>query len=96
MPPLLRPALLIALLGVAACDEVAVANDPVARAELRATKSCIAAVENETGVSGASINTTIPIIEVNQYIVNVPNAPYWTCITNDEGQAQTITQNQRG
>ncbi|QFT60137.1 hypothetical protein FIU94_15005 [Sulfitobacter sp. THAF37] len=96
MPTLLRPALIIALLGVAACDEVAVANDPVARAELRATKSCIAAVENETGVSGATINTTIPIIELNQYIVNVPNAPYWTCTTNDQGQALTITQNQRG
>lgn len=96
MPRLLCPALFLSILGLAACDEIAVANDPVARAELRATKSCIAAVENETGVSGATINTTIPIVEVNQYIVNVPNAPYWTCFTNEEGQAQSIVENRRG
>lgn len=96
MPRFLRPALFLSILGLAACDEIAVANDPVARAELRATKSCIAAVENETGVSGATINTTIPIVEVNQYIVNVPNAPYWTCFTNEEGQAQSIVENRRG
>jgi hypothetical protein len=96
MPSFLRATLIVSVLGLAACDEAAVINDPVARAELRATKSCVAAVENETGASGVAINTTIPIIELNQYIVNVPNAPYWTCLTNDEGQAQTIVQNQRG
>tara|TARA_R110002124_G_scaffold165414_1_gene332756 strand:- start:14 stop:304 length:291 start_codon:yes stop_codon:yes gene_type:complete len=96
MPHFLRATLFLSVLGVAACDEVAVANDPVARAELRATKSCIAAVENETGAAGVAMNTTIPVIETNQYIVDVPNAPYWTCLTNDEGQAVTLVQNRRG
>lgn len=96
MPSLFRPALILCLMGVAACEDVAVANDPVARAELRASRSCVAAVENETGVSGATINTTIPIIEINQYIVDVPGRPYWTCFTNAQGQAQTLVENRRG
>ena len=96
MPFFLRATLILSVLGVAACDEVAVSNDPVAQAELRASKSCVSAVEKETGASGLSLNTTIPIIELNQYIVNVPNEPYWTCLTNDEGQAQSIVQHQRG
>ena len=87
-----RFALMLPLFGLAACDELAVMNDPVALAELRGSKNCIAAVENETGVSGATINTTLPVVEVNTYIVDVPNAPYWTCVTDDAGQAQTITQ----
>lgn len=96
MTPFVRPALILSLLGLAACDEIAVANDPVARAELRATKSCIRAVENETGASGVTLNTTLPVVEVNQYIIDVPGKPYWTCRTDDAGQAQTIVENNRG
>ncbi|MEO0939832.1 MAG: hypothetical protein AAFY38_16900 [Pseudomonadota bacterium] len=77
----------LALLAVAACDEIAVADDPDALAELRGTKSCIRAVQNETGATGATANTELPVVEVNQYIIDVPGQPSWVCYTNDENQA---------
>ncbi|MGJ8617617.1 MAG: hypothetical protein ACSHWS_12320 [Sulfitobacter sp.] len=92
----LRPALCLSLLAVAACDEVAVAGDPVARAELRGQKTCVAAVAKETGNAGATINTTIPVIETGRYIVDVPNAKRWTCVTDANGQATQIVEQQSG
>ncbi len=96
MPSLLRPAVVISLLGLAACDELAVANDPVALAELRGQKSCVAAVSSETGASGVTINTTIPVIELNRFIVDVPGAPAWTCVTDANGSATQIVQRRNG
>lgn len=78
--------------GLAGCDELAVANDPEALAELRAQKSCISAVERQTGASGATINTTLPVVELNQYIVDVPNAKSWTCYTTPEGKAAQLVE----
>jgi hypothetical protein len=90
MIDLMRPALCLSILALAACDELAVANDPVALAELRATKSCIAAVKAQTGASTATLNTTLPIVEINQYVIDVPGAPAWTCFTDDMGQAAQL------
>ena len=42
----LRPALCLPLLALAACDEIAVADDPAALADLRGQKSCLAAVRS--------------------------------------------------
>ena len=93
---LLRPALCLSLLAVAACDEVAVAGDTVALAEVRGQKSCVAAVSKETGNKSAAINTTIPVIETGRYIVDVPNARSWTCVTDANGKATQIVEQQTG
>ena len=92
----LRPALCLSLLAVAACDEVAVAGDPVALAEVRGQKTCVSAVAKESGNAGAAINTTIPIIETGRYIVDVPNAKSWTCITDANGNATQLVEQQSG
>lgn len=92
----LRPALCFSLLAVAACDEIAVAGDPVALAEVRGQKTCVSAVAKESGNAGATINTTIPIIETGRFIVDVPNAKSWTCITDANGNATQIVEQQSG
>ncbi|SFD68656.1 hypothetical protein SAMN04488523_10273 [Sulfitobacter brevis] len=95
--PIFRPALAcLALIGLAACDEVAVAGDPAALADVRGQKSCVAAVADHTGIAGASINATIPVIELNRFIVNVPNGSRWTCITDANGTATQIVEQQTG
>ena len=92
MSRLLRPALCLSLLAVAACDEIAVANDPEALADVRGQKTCVRAVADQTGASGVSINTTIPVIETNYFIVDVPNAKSWTCLTDKSGRAAQIVE----
>lgn len=96
MRSFLRPALCLSLLAVAACDEIAVAGDPEALSDVRGQKSCVAAVAKESGASGATINTTIPIIETGRYIVDVPNSKSWTCITDANGKATQIVEQQTG
>lgn len=96
MHVLMRPALCLCLLAVTACDELAVANDPVALAELRASKSCIAAVKAQTGASSATLNTTLPIVELNQYVIDVPGATSWTCFTDDKGKASQLVELRTG
>ena len=96
MPRLLHPLLVLSLLGLAACDELAVANDPVALADLRGQKSCIAAVSAETGAAGVAVNTPIPVVELNRYIIDVPNAAPWTCVTDAEGNATEIVERRTG
>jgi hypothetical protein len=91
-----RPALCLSILALAACDELAVANDPVALAELRATKSCVAAVKAQTGSGNATLNTTLPIVEINQYIIDVPGAQSWTCFTDDAGKASQLVELRAG
>ncbi len=89
---LTRTALGLSLLGLVACDEIAVASDPVALAELRGQKSCVAAVSKQTGASGVAINTTIPVVELNRFIVDVPKAASWTCVTDDTSKALQIVE----
>ena len=96
MRNLLRPALCVALLGLAACDEIAVADDPEALADLRGQKSCVAAVRQETGVEGVAINTTRPVIERYRHIVDVPGAGSWACITDEKGKAIEIVAQRSG
>ena len=89
---ILRPALCLSLLAVAACDELALANDPEALADLRGQKNCVKAVNAQIGASNAVINTTIPVIETNYFIVDVPNAKSWTCIIDEKGAASQIVE----
>ena len=96
MPNLLRPLLCLSLLAIAACDEMAVANDPAARAELRANKSCIAAVKKQTGSASVTANTSLPVVEENQYIIDVAGAISWTCYTDNNGKASQLTELRAG
>ena len=88
----LSPILCLPLLALAACDELAVANDPVALAEVRGQKNCVTAVARHTGASGVSLNTTLPVVELNRFIVDVPNAPSWTCVTDEAGRPIEIVE----
>ena len=92
----LRPALFLSLLAVAACDEVAVAGDPEALADVRGQKSCVAAVAKESGNAGAVLNTTRPIIETGRFIVDVPGAKSWACVTDANGNATQIVEQHNG
>ena len=88
------PLLCAAALTLSACDEIAIAtstDDPEARIAARGARSCVRAVENHTDPTAAEINTTIPVIEVNRFIVDVPGPESpWVCITDDEGNAREI------
>ena len=86
----------IALVSVAACDEIAVANDPSALADVRGQKSCIAAVAKHTGIAGSSINARVPVIELNRFIVDAPNGTRWVCVTDNDGKATEISQRHTG
>lgn len=83
--------LCLSLLALSACDELAVANDPEALAELRGQKSCIKVVAEKAGAP-AAINTTIPVIETNFFIVDVQGGKSWNCLTDEKGQALQIAQ----
>ncbi len=96
MRPVLPSLACFALLALSACDEVAVAGDPVAVADVRGQRSCVSAVADHTGVAGVAINTTIPVVELNRYVVDVPNGARYTCITNAEGKATQIVEQQTG
>ncbi|MEW9918795.1 hypothetical protein AB2B41_04230 [Marimonas sp. MJW-29] len=96
MQVFLRTAAIMSVIGLAACDELAVANDPVALAEVRGQKSCVAAVARETGKTSGALNTTIPIVELNRYIVDVPGGGSWTCVTDANGRAIEIVERQNG
>ncbi len=88
----LRFALCLPLMALAACEDMSGASDPSARAETVAERSCIRAVESHTGVSGGKINTTIPIVETNQYIIDLPRAKPWTCYTDETGAAKQLIE----
>ncbi len=75
-----------ALLGLTACAELDA--DPDVRLDAKAGRTCMAAVKKHTGAASVSMNTTLPVVEVNQYIVDVAGASSWTCLTDDNGQAQ--------
>lgn len=96
MPRLYCSALACCLLALTACDEIAVAGDPVALADVRGKKSCVQAVAKETGASGVAINTELPVVETNRFIVDVPNAGMWTCVTDANGRALEIVERRTG
>jgi len=96
MQKFMRPALCLTFFALAACDEIAVADDPAALANLRGQKSCVAAVGQQTGASGVAINTSRPIVELYRYVVNVPGAPSWSCITDQNGKAIEIAEQRSG
>ncbi len=88
----LRFALCLPFMALTACEEMATTGDPAARAELASQKSCIRAVEKHTGVSGASINTTIPVVETGQFIIDLPGKAPWTCYTDETGAAKQLIE----
>lgn len=89
--PVIGLTVLPALLALSACDEVTVASatggDAEAAAETRGLRNCLRAVENHTGLSGLATDPTVPVVEVNQYVIAVPDGPSWRCFTDDSGKA---------
>lgn len=87
-----RPALILcmATMALAACDPAEFDADPDIRRDARANRTCVNAVSEQAG-SAAQLNTTLPIVEVNQYIIDVPAAQArWMCRTDDEGTANQL------
>jgi len=92
MRKLTRSALVlcIATLALAACDPAEFDADPDVRRDARANRTCIAAVTNQTSAP-SQLNTVLPVVEVNQYIVDVPTLQErWMCRTDDEGTATQL------
>lgn len=84
-----RPALYVcmATLALAACDPAEFDSDPDVRRDARANRTCIKAVSEQAGAK-AQANTTLPVVEVNQYILDIPETQErWMCRTDDEGNA---------
>ena len=87
-----RAALCLPFAALAACEDMNTATDPAARAELASQRSCMRAVEKHTGTKGASVNTTIPVVETQQYIIDLPNQSPWTCYTDETGAARELIE----
>ncbi|MEM6760012.1 MAG: hypothetical protein AAF601_11105 [Pseudomonadota bacterium] len=85
-------ALMLSLVALAACEDLETSNDPDARSEARGNKSCIRAVNRETGVTGATANTTLPVVEVNQYAITAGDGTRYICYTNDLQSAQALVK----
>ncbi len=84
----LRPAaiLCMATLALAACDPAEFDPDPDVRRDARAHHKCVVAVQKQTTDPAAVLNTTLPIVEINQYIVDAPSLQQsWMCRTDDAG-----------
>lgn len=89
-------ALLLAVpLTLAACDPAEFDPDPDVRAEARSNRKCVAAVKKQTGSATASVNTTIPVVEFNQFLIDVPKAT-WVCIADDEGNPKQLYELGKG
>lgn len=87
-----RPALVLcmAALALTACDPAEFDPDPDVRRDARANRTCVKAVSDQVGAP-AQLNTTLPIVEVNQYIIDVPaSQERWMCRTDDEGTASQL------
>ena len=95
---LMRPALILCMAAMAltACDLAEFDSDPDVRRDARANRTCAKAVSAQTG-SKAQLNTTLPIVEVNQYITDVPELQKrWMCRTDDEGNATQLYEMDAG
>ncbi|WP_323802397.1 hypothetical protein [Sulfitobacter litoralis] len=90
----LRTALCLPFLALAACEDMSAtgSSDPQGPSK----RSCIRAVETHTGISGATINTTIPIVETGQHIIDLPGSPSWTCYTDETGAARELIETRLG
>ena len=87
-----RPALLacMATLALAACDPAEFDPDPDVRRDARANRTCVKAVKDQVGAPAVQ-NTTLPVVEVNQYIIDViGTSEMWMCRTDDEGNASQL------
>ncbi|MEL6960591.1 MAG: hypothetical protein AAGL89_16755 [Pseudomonadota bacterium] len=82
----------MALVALVGCDDIETSSDADARAEARGNRSCIRAVNRETEVSGATANTTLPVVEVNQYAINAGDGTRYICYTNDLQSAQLLVK----
>jgi len=82
--------LCMAAMALAACDPAEFDADPDVRRDARANRTCVAAVTNQTK-NPSQLNTTLPVVEVNQYIIDVPvSQERWMCRTDDEGTATQL------
>jgi len=80
----------MATLALAACDPAEFDKDPDVRRDARANRTCARSVVDHAG-SAAQLNKTLPIVEVNQYIFDVPETQeLWMCRTDDEGTATQL------
>ena len=85
---LTRPALILSMatLALTACDPAEFDADPDVRRDARANRKCVAVIKEQTGDATAQLNTTLPIVEINQFIVDAPALQEsWMCRTDDEG-----------
>ncbi|WP_298863742.1 hypothetical protein [uncultured Sulfitobacter sp.] len=84
-----RPALILcmATMALTACDPAEFDSDPDVRRDARANRKCVIAVKAQTKDEASQLNTTLPIVEVNQYIVDAPTLQErWMCRTDDAGE----------
>ena len=91
----MRPTLILCagLMALAGCDAAEFDPDPEVRADARGGRKCVVAVRDQAGDASAVLNTTLPIVEINQFIVDVPgNQSRWLCQTDDNGTPQQLLQ----
>jgi hypothetical protein len=75
-----------AILTVSACDPAEFDTDPDVRRDARANRKCVLEVQEIAKDPAAQLNTTLPIVEINQYIIDAPTQQErWMCRTDDEG-----------
>lgn len=76
------------MMTLAACDPAEFDPDPDVRRDARASRTCQAAVKDQTADAAVRLNTSLPIVEINQYIIDAPTAEeQWMCRTDDAGTA---------
>jgi hypothetical protein len=76
----------MATMALTACDPAEFDADPDVRRDARANRKCVTSVAEQTKDAAAQLNTTLLVIEVNQYIVDAPTLQErWMCRTDDEG-----------
>jgi hypothetical protein len=88
-----------ALLALSACDEMAMTTGGTSSGGMvvaAGERSCVAAVKDHTGAAGAAINRTLPVVELNRYIVDTSAGTRFTCVTDAMGSATEIVQQQTG
>ncbi|AXI46432.1 hypothetical protein C1J03_10580 [Sulfitobacter sp. SK012] len=95
MRSVLRPVLglCVALTALSACDPAEFDSDPQVRADARAGRKCVQAVTQQTGDASGVVNTTLPIVEINQLIIDLPSSQTrWVCLTDDLGAPLQLYQ----
>ncbi len=73
-------------IALAACDPAEFDSDPDVRRDARANRQCVSQVRDITKDAAARLNTTLLIVEINQYIIDAPTLQErWMCRTDNEG-----------